>query len=241
MAESVLHRMLGSYRDCVSRFIVPSRFYLEKFVEWGFPRERFAHVPNFVDAARYAAQFAPGKSFLYFGRISREKGVATLIRAAAEARVPLEIAGTGPQQQELAQLASELGADVKFLGYLTGEALHEVVRRARAVVLPSEWYENAPMSILEAYALGKPVIGATIGGIPELIREGVTGVTFTSGEAASLSAALRDIASRADAELENMGREGRDWVSSEFTAAGYRQRIADTYRALGVDSLASPA
>ena len=66
---------------------------------------------------------------------------------------------------------AETGADVEFLGYLSGAALHEAVRSARAVVLPSEWYENAPMSVLEAYALGKPVIGARIGGIPELIRD----------------------------------------------------------------------
>ena len=88
MVEAVLHRLLGSYRDCVSAFVVPSRFYIDKFVEWGMPRTLFRHVPNFVDVTRYRPQYAPGKAFVYFGRISPEKGLATLIRAVAAADCP---------------------------------------------------------------------------------------------------------------------------------------------------------
>ena len=241
LAESVLHRTLGSYRECVSRFVVPSRFYLEKFVEWGFSREQFTHVRNFVDAEGYTPRFSPGKSFLYFGRLSHEKGLATLLRAAADARVSLQIAGTGPQQEELNLLAEELRADITFLGYLTGASLHEAVRNARAVILPSEWYENAPISILEAYALGKPVAGARVGGIPELIKEGITGLTFASGDVESLSGVLRDLAGRSDADLEQMGREGQTWVAAEFTAREYQHRILETYRELGVDVPRTPA
>ena len=208
MAEAVLHRLLGSYRRCVSIFVVPSRFYIDKFVEWGMPRSKFRHIPNFVDAQRFAPRYAPGKAFVYFGRVSREKGLATLIRSAAAARCPLLIAGTGPALEEMRALATRLAADVKFLGYLEGDALHEIIRGARATVLPSEWYENAPVSVLEAYALGKPVIGANIGGIPELIRENETGLTFTSGNEPSLTAAMRAIAERSDAQVQEMGRNG---------------------------------
>jgi len=234
MTEAVLHRMLGSYRRCVSRFIVPSLFYLEKFCEWGMPRALFRHVPNFVAVDRYRPQYAPGKSFVYIGRLSREKGLATLIRAAAQARCPLTIVGTGPALEELQRLAVTAEAEVAFTGYLRGEALHEAIRGARAVLLPSECYENAPMSLLEAYALGKPVIGARIGGIPELIRENITGLIFPSGDAAALAAALRELGSRRDAQLAEMGRCGRRWIEEDFSATIYRERILKIYDELGV-------
>jgi glycosyltransferase involved in cell wall biosynthesis len=235
MVESLLHRLLGSYRNHVDRFVVPSRFYIEKLVEWGFPRTKFQYIPNFVAADRYTPGYSPGKSFVYFGRISPEKGLATLIRAVGEAGCALRIVGTGPQTEELRALANTLSAKVTFTGYLSGEALHEEVRRARAVVLPSEWYENAPMTVLEAYALGKPVIGARIGGIPEQILDGRTGFAFPSGDADSLAAVVRSVADLADSDVANLGRAGRRWVEEEFSASNYCDRTVELYRGLGID------
>jgi glycosyltransferase involved in cell wall biosynthesis len=100
------------------------------------------------------------------------------------------------------------------------------------VVLPSEWYENAPMSVLEAYALGKPVIGARIGGIPEVIREGTTGFTFQSGDTAALADALRRMGDLPDTEIAGLGREARRWVEDEFSAATYRERMVNLYQEL---------
>ena len=233
LTEAILHKMIGSYDACVDRFVVPSRFYIDKFCEWGWPRAMFRHVPNFIEAERYTPEFAPGRDVLYFGRISREKGLVTLIRAAAMTRTRLVIVGTGPQLDELRELAARLAVDVSFPGYLTGEALYAQVRGARAVVLPSEWYENAPMSVLEAYALGKPVLGARIGGIPELLREGETGIGFESADVSSLAGALAKIASLPDAEVEAMGRRARAWVAAEFTDSIYRERISGIYSELG--------
>jgi glycosyltransferase involved in cell wall biosynthesis len=235
MAEAVLHRLLGSYRRCVDLFVVPSRFYIEKFLEWGMPGAKFRHIPNFVDAQSFEPGYAPGKAFVYFGRVSREKGLATLIRSAATVGCPLLVAGTGPALEEMRTLARSLDAQVKFVGHLAGTALCELIRGARAAVLPSEWYENAPVSVLEAYALGKPVIGARIGGIPELIREDETGLTFTSGSEGSLVAALRSIVQRPDTQVQEMGRCARDWVEREFTAGVYRERMLQAYHELGVD------
>jgi len=234
MLEAYLHRLLRTYSNCVGRFAVPSRFYIDKLGDWGWPRSIFTHVPNFVDPDRYRPQYEAGKYFMYVGRLSREKGLTTLIHAAALARCRVLLAGTGPQLAELRALTAKLGADVTFLGFLTGEPLHEAVRSARAVVLPSVCYENAPMTVLEAYALGKPVVGARIGGIPELISEQETGVSFTSGDAASLAAALRDFAERADWTIEDMGRCARQLVEKQYTAELYRQRLISIYRELGV-------
>jgi glycosyltransferase involved in cell wall biosynthesis len=234
MLEAAVHKLIGSYRRYVDCFIVPSRFYIDKFTEWGWPRASFRYVPNFVNASRYQPDFAVGKPFVYFGRVIRQKGVATLIRATAQAKVPLVIAGTGPDLEAMQALAAELQADVVFAGHLGGQALHDVIRSARAVVLPSEWYENAPVSLLEAYALGKPVIGARIGGIPELVRENQTGIGYESGNVDSLVAALADMTSRSAAQIAEMGRAARRWVEEEFTSQLYRQRIVNVYRELGV-------
>lgn len=234
MAEAVVHRLLGTYRRHVDRLIVPSRFYIEKFAEWGMPASMFRHVPNFVAVESYTPRYEPGEAFLYFGRIIRQKGIATLIRAAAAARTKLFIAGTGPGLEDARALAAGLDAQVTFLGHIGGQRLHDVIRSCRAVVLPSEWYENAPVSLLEAYTLGKPVIGARIGGIPEMIRENITGTVFESGNCKALQAVLEDFASRPRAQIEDMGRAARRRVAEDFTVAMYRQRMMAVYRDLGV-------
>jgi glycosyltransferase involved in cell wall biosynthesis len=241
MIEALVHNLLRSYRACVSRFVVPSRFYISKLSAWGLPPSMFRHVPNFVRPECYAPQYPPGDGFLYFGRLSREKGLATLIRAAAMTQSRVLIAGTGPQLDELRRIALQLQANVEFIGYLAGDRLHSVIRGARAVVLPSEWYENAPMSVLEGYALGKPVIGARIGGIPELLREGETGLGCESANADSLAVALRAMSDLPDRRIEDMGRAARRWVESEFTAVLYRDRICDLYRELHVPMSGTPA
>jgi len=232
--EAMFNRLVGSYVNHVSKFIVPSHFYLEKFIEWGFKREQFIHIPNFIDTAKYQPDFSAGKYFLYFGRLGHEKGLITLIKAAAASKVPLVIVGSGPEETHLKQIASKLNSQVEFLGYQTGEKLHNAIREARAVVLPSEWYENAPISILESYALGVPVIGATIGGINELIKVDETGLIFESGSVDSLSSTITKLKNVPDSKIEEMGRAGHTWVNSEFTADLFRERLLNLYRSLGV-------
>jgi glycosyltransferase involved in cell wall biosynthesis len=232
-AESSLHRRLGSYDDNVDRFVTPSRFYLDLFAAWGFDADRFVHVPNHVDAERFQPDPHPGPAFTYFGRLSPEKGIATLIDAAAIARVPLVVVGTGPAEHDLRALAERRGGDVEFTGRLEGSALHARVRASRAVVLPSEWYENAPVSVLEAYALGKPVVGARIGGIPELVREGETGACFQSGSADDLAATLGRVAAMPDSVVADLGRCARELVGREFTSQRYVERMLDVYASVG--------
>jgi glycosyltransferase involved in cell wall biosynthesis len=234
MFESYLHRYLGSYLDNVDKFIVPSRFYLRKLVDWGFDAERFAYVPNFVDVERTVPRFEPGERFVYFGRLSREKGIATLVAAAAEAGVPLDVVGTGPAGAQLETLAATVGGDVRFLGYLTGDALRDAIASARAVVVPSEWYENAPLSVLEAGGLGKPVIVADIGGLPELVADGETGWVFPSGSGEALAERLRAVADLADDGVRAAGEAARRRVAEEFSPRRYMDGVRAVYASLGV-------
>lgn len=228
--ESSLHHLLKTYERNVDRFIVPSLFYRNKFIEWGWSPDKFVHIPNFVDVDALGPAKNTGQAFIYFGRLGPEKGLGTLIKAVGAAGVKLLIAGTGPMRETLEKVAEDSRAEVTFLGYLSGDALYDSIRSARAMVLPSEWYENAPVSIMEAYALGKPVIGARIGGIPELIREGETGVIFTSGSVHELADALRHIAAMQNEEVARMGKNGREWMSAEFTPVQYRERLSHLYR-----------
>jgi len=234
--ESVTHRLLRTYERHVSVFAVPSLFFIDKLVSWGWDRERFRHIPNFVDIDAHVPSFDAGRDFVYFGRLSREKGLATLIRAAALSGRRVKLVGTGPEEAALRALATELNAPVEFAGFQSGTALHDHIRSARAVVLASEWYENAPLSILEGYALGRPVIGARIAGIPELVREGETGLVFEMGNAEALAAAMTRLAELPDAQVAGMGRAGRRWVEESFGPAHYAQRMSDLYAGIAANA-----
>ncbi len=237
LVEAAVQKMLGSYKHHIDRFIVPSKFYLEKFVEWGWPREKFIHIPNFVDLQADAATSHPaGKAFLFAGRLSPEKGVATFVRAVAASGVTGWIVGTGPEEQALKQLSIELGANITFFGYRKSAELADLMRRARAVVLPSEWYENGPLAVLEAYACQKPVIGAAIGGIPELIEATQTGTLFESGNAAALADTLQHYAAASDYQVLQMGKNGAALVRDTYSATRYRSKLLALYRTLGVAS-----
>lgn len=229
--EAVLQRSMNTYRDCVDMVVCPSQFYLEKLAEWGWRREQLCYIPNFFDTGRALEAAPPGKRLLYFGRLSPEKGLATLVKAAKNAGVSLDLVGDGPMRQELEALA-EGASDIKFLGYLSGDSLWNKLRDCRAVVLPSEWYENAPMSVLEAYSFGKPVLGSRIGGIPELIEEGRTGWCFESGDVEELSARLYDVVALDDDRLTGMAEACNEFVGSRFSRERYFESLNTLYRRL---------
>ncbi len=233
--ERITHDILRSYCKYINRFVVPSRFLLDKLVEWGWRRESFSYVPNFIDSSLFLPRFEPGRRFVYFGRLSPEKGVSLLIQAACRARVALTIIGTGPEDARLREIADKQGGDVEFLGHLSGACLRESVARARAVVVPSTCYENAPMAVMEAYSLGKPVLAANIGGIPELVRE-ETGATFPVGSVDALAELLARFSELPASLLEQMGHSGREWMKRDFSPQKYRYRVMDIYRALGAGS-----
>lgn len=224
--ESTVARAFGLYRNNVDRVVVPSRFYQHKLREWGWPAEQLSYVPNYVRADRFEPAFDPGDHFVYIGRLAPEKGVATLVRAAVASRVRLRVVGTGPLDADLRALAA--GTNVEFLGYQSGEALWSIVRGSRAIVLPSEWYENAPMSVLEAFAIGKPVVGADIGGIPELVNA-ETGFLFPSGNVDALSEVLRRVSDLDHVVLARMGRAARELVQTRFSARGYLESMLQVY------------
>jgi glycosyltransferase involved in cell wall biosynthesis len=234
MAESGLHRVLNTYQGKLDKVVVPSRFFMKKFIEWGWPHDKFAYIPNYVDCSRFEPTNKVGDYFLYFGRLAPEKGIATLMRSAKAAGVKLKIAGTGPIEAELQALQVNLAGDVEFFGYQAGTDLHKLIRESRAVVLPSEWYENAPMSVLESFALATPIVGANIGGIPEMVIEDESGWTFESGNQDDLVKLLSRIKAMPDEQVARVGRRAREFVSSHFNRDGYLRATLSLYAELGV-------
>lgn len=229
MVETVVHRLLRLYEANVSRFIVPSRFVLEKLVQWGWRREQFIHIPNFVDLDRFRPDDAVGTRFVYCGRLENLKGVGTLIRAAAAAKQPLTLVGSGPDEASLRALSERLGADCMFVGHKTKDELVSLITSARAIVVPSQCNENAPLAVLEAYAAARPVVGSRIAGIPELVRQEETGVLFPPGDVSALAAVLDRLATLPAARLAQWGAAGRRWVEQDFSAAVYRNRLLGLY------------
>ena len=232
MVESALHKLAGLYARNLAAVVAPSRFYRAKLIEWGWPAEQVHYVPNCVALPAATAPGGYGDHVLFFGRLAPEKGVATLITAAATSGVPVVIVGSGPEEARLRELAQSLAAPVTFREFLSGDALWREVERCRAVVLPSEWYENAPVSVLEAFARSRPVAGAAIGGIPELITAGVTGWHFRSGDAGDLAETLSAIAGTPAHQLAAMGQAGRAFVAETFSEQRYYAAMSGLYQRL---------
>jgi len=239
-AEAVVHGVLGTYARNVDRIVVPSHFFLEKFVEWGWPRDAFTYVPNWLDAATIEPRFDAGDYFLFLGRLVRGKGVETLVRAANASGARVAIAGDGPLMDGLRTMLDGGPGNVRLLGFQQGEALAGLIAGARAIVVPSEFYENAPLSVLESYAAGKPVIGSRIGGIPELVDEERTGWLFEAGDADALTALLRRVQSMPDAAVSAMGREARRRVERDFNRQGYVDAMLGVYASIGVRGVPAP-
>ncbi len=224
------HRVLHIY-DKIDIFISPSSFLMSKVKDMGFKGE-IVHFPNFVNATEYQPFSDPGNNnnVVYFGRLSREKGLTTLLEAVKGLNVQLKIIGDGPQRNGLAEKVKSEGLkNVIFLGYKTGKELHEEIQRSMFVIIPSEWYENNPLSVIEAFALGKPVLGAKIGGIPELVKNGETGLTFEAGNAADLREKIQTLLNDRERIVE-MGKNARKFVETEFNLEKHYGELMAIYK-----------
>ncbi len=165
-------------------FICPSQFMANKMAQGGFRKEKIKHLCNFIDTEKCKRDAVTrGEYYCFIGRLSAEKGANTLIEAAKLLPYRLVVIGGGPIEEELKSKANK---NIDFVGFKQWDEIKELVGKSKFSVIPSEWYENNPLSVIEAQCLGTPVLGARIGGIPELIEENVSGMTFTSGDVQDL-------------------------------------------------------
>ena len=187
MLESTLWHRLGVYEQ-LDVIICCSHFLKTKLDTDPILARKTVAMHNFVEMPE-PKQVRKKQYVLYFGRYSHEKGIGTLIEAAKQLpEIPFVFAGSGPLEPMLEGIPN-----IKNVGFQTGEALEMLIREAKLTVLPSEWYENCPFSVMESIMYGTPVLGADIGGIPELIRPRVTGELFVSGDTVSLVNGIRKL------------------------------------------------
>ncbi len=229
----------GMLIEWVDRFVSPSN-HLARWMERSLGVADVLHIPNFAVAPRDGTvrPVEHPETLVFAGRLSREKGVDVLLRSmpAVVSRHPevrLIVAGDGPERSELERLGSELGLDhtVRFAGPLAPEAMERLYAGAGLVVLPTLWMENCPVSVLEAFAHGRAVVATRIGGLPELIADGRTGILFERGNHRELSAGLIDLLSD-PGRIETMGRNAEISWARSFTPELHGERLRGAYHEL---------
>lgn len=178
--------------NITDKFIAPSQFMADMMIKAGFNKEKIHVMHNFIDSSKFEdiKEVTRKTYYCYVGRISHEKGVETLIQAANCLKYKLKIIGSGPLEAELKKKAN---SNIEFLGYKNWDEIKSIISQSKFTVVPSEWYENNPFSIIESLCTGTPVLGANIGGIPELIDNNVNGMTFVSKDITMLKQKISDM------------------------------------------------
>jgi len=220
------HQLMGTWKNAVDCYIALTEFARRKLAENGIPEHKILVKPNYVDPDPGAKQ-VPGDYALFVGRLSPEKGVGTLLESwrRMTLRVPLVMLGEGPCAPEVRAACAELPS-VQWLGWEAKDKVMEAMKGARFLVLPSEWYECFPLSLVEAFACALPVVGSALGAIGELLDDGRTGLHFRAGDAADLSAKVEWAWSHPQ-QMEQMGREARSEFEAKYTAsANYSALLA---------------
>ena len=231
MLEMYLHHNILHIYDAITVYISPSAFLKQKAQEMGFNREIF-HLPNCVDISSFVPEHEwQDKRIAYVGRLSHEKGIGTLIDAIKNNnQLRLKIIGDGPLRTHFTnKVVEENIRNVDFIGYQTGAKLHDEIRKSMFLVIPSECYENNPRTVIEAFALGKPVVGARIGGIPELVRDWDTGLTYDSGNVTDLKEKIDMMLGHAN-RIPEMGKKARKYVENELNADVHYQKLMGLYQ-----------
>jgi glycosyltransferase involved in cell wall biosynthesis len=228
--EKMIHDIQRVKRR-VNVFIAPSSFLRKKFSEFGFDENRIVVLPNFYkeeSQKTLTSKTTKSRYFLFLGRIDLGKGLETLCRAAKNAGIRLILAGEGPLKDDLsARYGSEM---IKFVGFKTGKELSELRKEAWFLVLPSECYENNPFSIIESFADGVPAIGAKIGGIPELVKDGKTGFLFPAGNAVQLEETFRKAEKMSTKQRNSLGKNAKEQIMEENNPRAYYKRVMAVYK-----------
>ena len=207
----------GTLERFTDVFVCPSAFMRDKMLLGGFNADKLKVVCNFIDPVkidRLSSLDCTQKAdyYAYVGRLSQEKGVETLLKAASELPYKLKVASGRPLAEEMKDKYD--GANVQFLGHIDAEAVSELLAHARCVVTPSECYENNPLSVIESLCAGTPVVGARIGGIPELVKP-ENGLTYTPKSVKELSACICKVMESADYDYASIARASRKAFSAE--------------------------
>lgn len=222
--EKVFH-----YDNFINRYIFASRNHLKEHAKrHSYFSEKGSVLYNFVPNLNTVEPVVGHKGyFLFYGRIIDYKGIATLVESMESLPdVKLKVVGTGPL---LEQLKSKDAPNVQFIGYRSGDELFHLVKKASFIIVPSECEENNPMTIVEGYTYGKPVIGSSLGGIPEIIEPGKTGYVFPAFDKEALAATIRKASQISDDRYAEMSRSARAFAEEHFNPDTYYDSLMAIY------------
>lgn len=216
----------------IDGFIFVSHFSEQKHIEHHpeFKKSKRVVLYNFTNPLLSPDINTKKNYFLYYGRLSFEKGIPPLLSVFAKhPELELQVVGTGPLEKEL-KYEYKHCENINFIGHRSGKSLFELVRNARFVCVPSEWYENNPMTIIESYSLGTPVIGANIGGIPEIVEDGRTGFLFESGNVDELEKIVLRVCCLSENEYEIMCNDAFRFFESNFSSVSHYKKLINFYK-----------
>ena len=229
--EAYVHRWMGVLAK-VDVFLSPSAFLAGKMVEGGLPAQKVRHLPLFLPRTMFGQvpeDQEDGGYILFIGRLTRIKGVYPLLAASRLApEVPLIMAGAA-DEPVLEDLPRELGPGAKYVGMKHGQELWRLLAEARAVVVPSLWFENQPFAITEAFAVGKPVITSNLGGMIELVKDRERGFLVPPGDVEALAGAMSWLADHPE-KARQLGRKALEYVRAEHHPEIHYQRLMEAYR-----------
>ena len=231
--EAYIHRWLRTYDKCVDLFLSPSEFVENKLIEHGWSSDRIAVLPHFQEVSGNPQPGGSTRTILYFGRLSAEKGVEDLLRAAAELPyLEIVIAGDGPLRAQLENRSTTAGLEnVRFTGHVKGTALLELIAQSQFTVFPSHAYETFGKSILESYAQARAVIASDLGSRRELVRHGETGMLYRAGDPAQLAAAMKYLSARPELSRE-MGNAALKLVRTRYSPERHGNALIGIYESL---------
>ena len=214
-----VHRMRGTWSHDVGGYVALTNFARDKFIEGGLPASRIGVKPNFLESDP-GKRSSSGGFALFVGRLSAEKGAEVLLQAwqKLKATIPLVILGDGPLRKPLeSEAAARKLSNITFAGWRSREEILSAMKSASLLITPSLWYEGFPMTIVEAFACGIPVICSRLGGLREIVEDGCTGLHFNPGDAEDLAAKL-DLLWTQPSQLIAMGRAAREEYKRSYTA-----------------------
>ncbi len=229
-----LHRRVGTFRK-IDRYLAPSVFMRSKMIEAGFPPDRVLIKRHHVDLTQFKPSPEHGGYAIYMGRLSREKGIPILLEAfAVPPPITLHIFGDGPLKKQLQEqiLAREL-FHIQVHGYVDSPQRFEWLKNAAFLVFPSEWYENAPYTLIESMALGVPAVASRIGGITEIIEHGKTGLLFEPGNGNELQIRIRELHNNAEL-LSDIRKQARLKAEREYGKEQAYTALLSVYAGLGI-------
>lgn len=226
-----MHRLVKTWKSGVSLFIALSEFSKSKFARSGIPRDKILVKPNCVGGTVTPA-IVPGTYALFVGRLSPEKGLKVLINAwkRLPVSIPLQIVGDGPLRVELETEIRNSGlTNIQVLGQVDRKTVRDLMRHARFLVCPSQWYEGFPLVVAESFACGVPVLASRIGALAEIVTASATGLHFDPHDAADLASKVQYAQSH-PAETEGWGKAARKEYLAKYTEEKNYESLLDIYR-----------